>query len=115
MARHTEQDSTFTAFYGTTLRTTLRNLITLFPESYTHNGNFGEEKVNFNFTLETEDDKVFTIYDWKEYRPLTLDEEINWHIGGFNGYDTMVACDEVLAMLEGLSEEERSPRIVKTV
>jgi hypothetical protein len=31
--------------------------------------------------METDEGEVFTIYDWKEYRPLQRDEYVTWHIG----------------------------------
>ena len=41
---------------------------------------------------------VFTIYDWKEYRPIGWDEEIEFHIGGMN----IDSCEEALEELERL-------------
>lgn len=40
----------------------------------------GDGKVRYNWTMETEDGEVFTIYDWKEPF-LDHDQEIYWHIG----------------------------------
>jgi hypothetical protein len=98
MAKHTEKSSGGSSFYGVELSTTLQRLIDLFPNSY-YSNNDGRNKVNFEFTLETESGDVFTIYDWKEYRPLETDEVIEWHIGGFNEQSCLQAKAEVLALL----------------
>lgn len=57
--------------------------------------NDGGDKVNFEWHCETEDGDVFTVYDWKEYRRLSEDEEIEWHIGGHSRKVTEKACEEV--------------------
>jgi hypothetical protein len=49
--------------------------------------NDGRDKTNFNFKFETSDGKVFTVYDWKYYHPLVMNEEIQFNIGGFAGLD----------------------------
>lgn len=83
--------------------------------------NDGSDKVNFEWNLETDNGDVFTVYDWKEYRPISEDEIIVWHIGGINGSVTIQAQSEVNAALttppkesthitwwKGLSEEEQT-------
>ena len=57
--------------------------------------NYGDDKVNFEWEMETEDGAVFTVYDWKEYRSLSEDEEIEWHIGGYRKIDTEKVADEI--------------------
>lgn len=49
--------------------------------------------------METSTGKVFTIYDWKEYREIDFDEEIHFHIGGFNQNDTTLALIEITKIL----------------
>jgi hypothetical protein len=49
--------------------------------------------------METEDGEVFTIYDWKEYRPLKLDEYVVWHIGAKDKSTSNTAEDEILKKL----------------
>ena len=83
--------------------------------------NDGSDKVNFEWNLETDNGDVFTVYDWKEYRPISEDEIIVWHIGGINGSVTIQAQSEVNAALttqpkepthitwwKGLNEEEQT-------
>jgi hypothetical protein len=60
---------------------------------YMQNG--GEDKVNMEWDMETEDGNVFTIYDWKEYRELSLYEMVEWHIGGHDKYTCLIAKEEI--------------------
>lgn len=61
-----------------------------------------DAKVNFVWGMETEDGTVFTVYDWKEYRKLEEDEEIEWHVGGFSREDTSKALNEIAEALNSL-------------
>jgi len=76
-------NTTGTSFYGVTLIVTPQQLIDALGEPDFFD-NDGHDKVNMEYDLETEDGIVFTIYDWKEYRPLQMDEKIEFHIGGFS-------------------------------
>lgn len=77
----TNQSAIGTSFHDTYLTTTVNKLIAAIGEpKYVQNN--GSDKVNFEWCLETDNGNVFTIYDWKEYRPIELDEEIEFHIGG---------------------------------
>ena len=67
--KFTTKSTSGTSFFGTTIRTTVNNLIENIGEP-TFEENTGDCKVNFEWELETESGKVFTIYDWKEYRPI---------------------------------------------
>lgn len=58
-----------------------------------------EDKVQNEWCCETEDGRVFTIYDWKEYRKYNDDEIIEWHIGGHSGKVTEQAQKEILALM----------------
>lgn len=98
MVQETIKSASGTSFHGTTITTSVRRLIELFPNSY-YDQNNGEDKTNFDFTLETSTGEVFTIYDWKEYRPIGMDEQIQFHIGGYNGNVTEQAKQELLKML----------------
>ena len=57
--------------------------------------NSGQEKVNFEWIMETEDGDPFTIYSWKEYRELGVYETIEFHIGGMSKAITEKAKDEI--------------------
>jgi hypothetical protein len=49
--------------------------------------------------METESGKVFTIYDWKEYRRYSKDTTIEWHIGAHNGSTGNEGLEELLNVL----------------
>jgi len=57
--------------------------------------NDGSDKTNFDWTAETDNGDVFTVYDWKEYRPLSENEVVQWHIGGYNRGATEQARREI--------------------
>ena len=96
MPKHTKQSAGGTSFHGVTFKATPQQLINLFPNSYEENG----DKTNYDFTLETESGKVFTIYDWKEYRVLKMNEMVEWHVGAKDEITSIEGRDEVLAMLK---------------
>ena len=87
-----------TSFYGVTLTVTPQQLIDALGEPDFFD-NDGQDKVNMEYNLETEDGIVFTIYDWKEYRPLQMDEKIEFHIGGFSYSQCVYAKNEVLRLI----------------
>ena len=89
----TRKSSGGTSFHGTTFKATPQQLVDLFTPDY--DANDGRDKTNFDFTLETENGDVFTIYDWKEYRRLNENEIVEWHVGGKNGIVTAKAVNEM--------------------
>ena len=100
MVKPTTQSSERTSFHMVTLEAKLSDLIELFPNSYTSE-NTGEDKVNYDFVLETyEGGHVFTLYDWKYYRPLKMDEVVYWNVGGFSKQATEQGKKEILAALQ---------------
>jgi hypothetical protein len=90
-----------TSFHGSTVVATVAELKQVLGEP-AYSCNDGEDKVNFEWEMETEAGEVFTVYDWKEYRPISENEEIEWHIGGMSGRITGDAAAEVIAELEAL-------------
>jgi hypothetical protein len=72
-----------------------------------YSDNTGEDKVNFDWTCETRTGEVFTVYDWKEYRPISRTELIEWHIGGHNRSVTERALIELTSQLAKASEGKR--------
>ena len=87
-----------TSFHGVTLTTTPQQLIDALGEPQ-YFSNDGSDKTNMDYSLETEDEIAFTIYDWKEYRPLQMDELIEFHIGGFSYSQSVEAKNEVLRLI----------------
>lgn len=95
-----------TSFHGIEFTATPNQLVAAFgPADY--DGNDGSDKTNFYWDLELlEDDQkpgqgiVFTVYDWKEYRSLNMDEKVTWHIGAHSTSDSIDALDAVLEVLD---------------
>ena len=98
MAKLTNQNANGTSFHDVTFKATVNQLISVLGEPHWVD-NTGEDKVNFDFVFETEEGDVFSIYDWKEYRVLDLDEAIEWHIGAYSKSVSNVALEEVLNQL----------------
>ena len=69
-----------------------------------YDDNSGDDKVNFEWVMQTDNGNVFTVYDWKEYRILDEDEIIEWHIGGHNGSVTAEALNEIAGALNELEK-----------
>jgi hypothetical protein len=99
MAKETNKSSNGTSFHNTTIKTTVGKLKELFPNSY-YEQNDGRDKTNFDFTLETSKGNVFTIYDWKEYRPIGEDEIIEFHIGANSHGISELAKRELMELLK---------------
>ena len=97
MAKKTYKDTDGTSFYDVTIRATVNQLTNAFGDP--NDNNTGEDKVNFVWEMETEDGEVFTIYDWKYYRPLKSDEYVVWNIGAMNKSVCNTAEDEILKKL----------------
>ena len=98
MAKLSNQSSNGTSFHNSTITASVNELIAALGEPQ-YQSNDGEDKVNFEWDCETEEGDVFTIYDWKEYRPISKNEQIEWHIGGNSGYQTYIAAEEVEQLL----------------
>ena len=99
MAKLTNRSSNGTSFHDTVIKTTVNKLTKALGKAQII-GNDGKDKVNFDWTCETKNGDIFTIYDWKEYRVLDLDEEIEFHIGGKNRTVTEEAKEELLEILD---------------
>jgi hypothetical protein len=101
MAKKTNSSTNGTSFYDVTIKASVNQLINAFGEP-DYNGNTGDDKVNFEWEMETEEGDVFTIYDWKEYRKISDIEVIEWHIGSFSKSVSNVAKIEVQKQLNDL-------------
>jgi len=92
--RKTTQSTNGTSFHSHEFLASVEDIIAILGEPLWED-NTGEDKTNFQWEAETESGKVFTIYDWKEYRPISRTEEISWHIGGHSAMDTSEALQEI--------------------
>lgn len=99
--KHTEKSASGTGFFGDVFQATPSDLRTILGQpKFEHND--GQDKTNREWTMETESGEVFTVYDWKYYRPLDEDETVEWHIGGNSGRVTELALAEITNALSNL-------------
>lgn len=84
--------ATGTSWHGSIVKASVNELTGILGDP-SCSTNDGEDKTNFEWWMETTNGDVFTIYDWKEYRVLALDEPIEWHIGGHSPSVTRVVAD----------------------
>jgi hypothetical protein len=83
MVKQNEGGGCETSFHNVTIFTTPQKLIDKLGEpEYFCNDGYG--KTNLDYSLITNDGVEFTIYDWKEYTPLKMDNNYDFHIGGKN-------------------------------
>lgn len=92
--KQTDKSADGTSFHNHTFTATVDDLRNVLGQPQ-FESNDGEDKNNFDWIMETEDGEPFTVYDWKEYRPLAEDEVIEWHIGGRSGLTTEKALLEI--------------------
>lgn len=86
-----------TSFHGTTFKATPNQLINSLGE-IDYEGS-GDDKTSMEWVRELDSADIFTIYDWKYYRKIDMDEEIEWNIGGYNKKVTELAKEEILMLL----------------
>ena len=98
MAKKTYQSTDGTSFHGITIRASVEQLTKAFGDP-SMEYNTGEDKVNFEWEMETDEGEVFTIYDWKEGRPLRSDEIVTWNIGSKSKSVSWDAENEIIKAL----------------
>ena len=94
MLVNTSRSANGTSFHNSTVTATVNELISVIGKPV-YDDNTGEDKVNIEWELEDEDGNVVTIYDWKEYRKIGMDEKIEWHIGANSKMTSWNAQDEI--------------------
>lgn len=88
------------SFHNVTITTTINDLILVLGEPQVFD-NTGCDKVNVEWSAVTNKGFYFTIYDWKEYRVLDLDETIRFHIGSTKGcIQEYEAVDELISDIQ---------------
>lgn len=103
--KQTIRSSTGTSFHDTVINTTVNKLIKALGKPM-NDQNDGKDKINFEWKMELEDGTIFTVYDYKEYRKLDLDELIEFHIGGFDVQATEKALWVISRELEQVKLDE---------
>ena len=95
MCKQTNSNTDGTSFHQVTFKATVNQLKQTFGEPSMED-NTGEDKVNFEWDMETEEGDVFSIYDWKEYKELDLDKAYEWHIGAHSKSVSNDAYEELI-------------------
>ena len=88
-----------TSFHGHTVNASVAQLKSVLGTPMDAN-NSGEDKTNFEWTMETETGDVFTVYDWKHYRPLDENEIVDWHVGSRTPRGSQIAVNEIASALD---------------
>jgi len=92
------------SFHRVTILCSIAELIEIIGEPQ-HYANDGSDKVNVEWDCITDDGIIFSIYDWKYFREVDEDEDIEFHIGGRSFIETFNAQVKLLRMIE----EHRTP------
>jgi hypothetical protein len=88
-----------TSFHGHSIYCSYNDLVQILGEPQ-YKDNTGEDKTNYEWECVTDSgDVVFAIYDWKEYRPISKDEKIEWNIGAHSNMKSIDAFCEISRML----------------
>jgi hypothetical protein len=94
-----------TSFHGQVVKTTREKLANAFgkPESYS---SWHKTTYEWDCVVDGLDGEEipFTIYDWKEYRPIGSDEVIEWHIGAKTDADAVYAFLAVVGALQNANK-----------
>ena len=103
MVKKTEKSADGTSFRGTVINSTINELTRSIGEPQYDAGRPNKwgcriDKITVEWTCETKDGDVFTIYDWKEYRLFDEDEIIEFHIGGHSEEITNQALKELIRL-----------------
>lgn len=101
----TIQSSNGTSFHNVTVIASINELLQLLGEPEYTTSDI-DEKVQYDWKMETESGSVFTVYDWKEYRKLIKTEDIEWHIGARDFSSSMDGGHELQAALDKLRAGE---------
>ena len=85
------------SWHGDYVTTTPKKLMDLADklEAEYYCGNDGDDKTNFDFEFLTSEGIYFTVYDWKEYRKLNVNEAVDFHVGADNPIDSRKALLEL--------------------
>jgi hypothetical protein len=96
--KKTNKSADGTSFHNVTIKTSVNELIRVLGEP-DDDSNTGEDKVNFEWICETENGYIVTIYDWKEYRMIDVNEKIEFHLGGHSQLSTFDGKIELQTLL----------------
>ena len=102
--QQTKKSAVGTSFHNSTIWAT-PNVLKIILGEPTYFQNDGYDKINYSWNMETIDGDVFTVYDWKEYKPLIDNEEYCFHIGGKSKNITEIAYNEIIDFSEQMCKK----------
>ena len=88
-----------TSFHNVTIRTTVNKLMSIIPSHDVEVSKDVDEKYQYYFYFINSMGEEITIYDWKEYREVGLDEVLEFHIGSSDFFNGLLAKEELVAIL----------------
>ena len=88
-----------TSFHNVTIRTTVNKLMSIIPSHDVEVSKDVDEKYQYYFYFTNSMGEEITIYDWKEYREVGLDEVLEFHIGSSDFFNGLLAKEELVAIL----------------
>tara|TARA_R110002126_G_scaffold289333_1_gene444054 strand:+ start:617 stop:925 length:309 start_codon:yes stop_codon:yes gene_type:complete len=97
--KKTTQNASGTSYHGNTITCTPDTLIGLLGAP-SYDDNQGYDKVNLSWTCETSNGELFTIYDWKTYSPVRMNQMVHWHIGAKESSIATNATEELNSTLD---------------
>ena len=90
-----------TSFHGQVFTATYNDMVKAIGKPQIAQ-NDGQDKCNYDWICELPTGEVYTIYDWKYYRPLKNDEVVEWHIGARDAYTALLAIDDLMDAFSSL-------------
>ena len=98
ITRHELQQDGGTSFFRHTVSTSINRLTELFGEAMEISFD-QDDKVQYEWVLETSEGVIFTVYDWKEYREVSMYETVEFHIGSHSPRESHIAWQELLEVI----------------
>ena len=105
-----ERKMEMTSFHDVTIDASVNDLKAILGEPE-YAGNDGRDKVNYQWRMENKFGDMFTVYDWKHYRPLKGDATINWHIGGISRVSELQGRNEMIEAFGAIEDQLMSEEL----
>ena len=96
---------TGTSFHGSIVTASVQELTDILGAPL-YGSNTGEDKTNFEWYLETTEGAPITLYDYKYYRSLAPNEDVEWRIGSHRADAAQNAALELSLMLQHYRSHE---------
>jgi hypothetical protein len=88
-----------TSFHNVTIKTTANKLMSIISSQDVEVSGDVDEKYQYHFYFTNSMGEEITIYDWKEYRAVGLDEVLDFHIGSSDFFNGLLGKEELVSLL----------------